>query len=1185
MGMVILFCQFIYYYLPAKDPPMPKTKIQVQTGNMHTAADADFAQSTHNTVTSNAAAKLIIKLAKKYLFEPTLLAASSSSTVAPLQADSIQTISTKDNVAAGAIVDRIASNYLKRKNSQLHESTVNYLRPLLDPEATLNNLLDKVTLTSEQNGEQIKTEWYLPLREVFSTVLKALDDLSEDAWPVPKGSTALAERSARRNDFDLTNNALAQARPTICATGIRHTWLQALDGYAEKRLPLNETDLILRELRAFTTTKILRNTLRIDITDDKDAKGEALIAFEQSFKDIFLPWLIEGKTPAVVLEGFNSVGGSISLQRSVLDEFNHIGILPNEIIKEKIKAYCSKKAFKETKCDFTPFLATVDAWLTKQAQWLYVGSTLKDVNPKEKLAKQIVNWLRSNEFSLGANQNEAASSTESVSLKHNGMEIFYLFSRLFTAFDVLHEKQELLAAADIGKGDEAVAFIEALAYLQALLTDKDIALSSLLQDSALDHMNSQLKQFEKGYTAWRESLYVDFITNFFSRWFADEKNIAVQGKLFITLSDLYFREQSLLTGAASSNAALSAPVIFLSDELIGQWRSKVNEEGVLYLQVYQVNRFILHALNYPATDWTPLFRESIITLLAFIRSGFNAAEADLNTAVRRDSYPDALLSQIDGLIAGYDSHQQEEPLTVTSQPAVSPVVLTPALISAGESLRLTDYLLSTPLVSDQLIRQLLDPNLGFDVNARDKDQLSPLHLAAAVGALTLVEALISAGADVNLIYNCRLSPLDAAEHYGHHDIVQLLLTHSSLDLYSTNEHGKLPLFIAISNNYSTDIVRRIMENCPANHRLDLVSRGDPQVLTLSADHPEYLRVILEPIPKTQRLSALKITDKYGISFLKRLVTKNPESLQIILEFYREEERLDVFNMPKVLSLAAAKPEYLKSILGLLSDNARLHNFKIEIEREYRQPALHFLARYPEALKIILEFYPDKQGLDKILSLVDRSGETLLCSLVKDIELLKIVLAAYPTDQRMDLFKITNQNGETLLHRIIHRPELLNIFFENCPAEQRMDALKLADKATPTALYLTVDYPESLKFILELLTEGQRLDLLRVSNCFDLTVLHFAVTNHPESLKVILEKFTEEQRLNLLTITDCANKTLLDLAKERQSSLKVIEDLTSNVSERHNKLSASSPKKSANSHSFFHAESIAAASSELSLFGP
>ncbi|WP_193786772.1 hypothetical protein, partial [Legionella moravica] len=76
------------------------------------------------------------------------------------------------------------------------------------------------TLIEEHNGQQVSTEWYLPLPEVYAVVLSALIDLDEKRWPVPPRSTAKNERLQRLQEFDRINNALAKATPRICSTGI-----------------------------------------------------------------------------------------------------------------------------------------------------------------------------------------------------------------------------------------------------------------------------------------------------------------------------------------------------------------------------------------------------------------------------------------------------------------------------------------------------------------------------------------------------------------------------------------------------------------------------------------------------------------------------------------------------------------------------------------------------------------------------------------------------------------------------------------------------------------------------------------------------------------------------------------------------------------------------------------------------
>ncbi|WP_148111700.1 hypothetical protein, partial [Legionella sp. km535] len=191
---------------------------------------AQGAQSTHNKVTSNAAAMLAIRLASRYLLRKTdreapdqsasstaaasSSSAASSSVVVPA---SEMTIEMTDNAKAQERMSRVRTRYEGRvKSSFLEAPTKAWLAATLSSR-NLSKELDRVTLVEEHNGQPVSTEWYLPLPEVYAVVLSALIDLDEKRWPVPPHSTAKNERLQRLQEFDRINNALAKATPRICS--------------------------------------------------------------------------------------------------------------------------------------------------------------------------------------------------------------------------------------------------------------------------------------------------------------------------------------------------------------------------------------------------------------------------------------------------------------------------------------------------------------------------------------------------------------------------------------------------------------------------------------------------------------------------------------------------------------------------------------------------------------------------------------------------------------------------------------------------------------------------------------------------------------------------------------------------------------------------------------------------------
>ncbi|RUR17234.1 hypothetical protein ELY21_11770, partial [Legionella sp. km535] len=333
---------------------------------------AQDAQSTHNKITSNAAAMLAIRLASRYLVRKTdndapaqpasstaATSSSSSASSSVVVPASEMTIEMTGNTKAQERMSRVRTRYEGRvKSSFLEAPTKAWLAATLSSR-TLSKELDRVTLVEERNGQQVSTEWYLPLPEVYAVVLSALIDLDEKRWPVPPHSTAKKERLQRLQEFDRINNALAKATPRICSTGIRHAWLMALDGYEGKRLPMNAEDVLMQGLFDFMVREVLGKQMNINLPDGRDPVGEERATFNEHFQSLFLPWAY-GTMPGTVRNAIKKAGGSDAARDFVLERFRTIRMAPDEQMMQKINGYCSKTGLQSIPCHFIPILAALE---------------------------------------------------------------------------------------------------------------------------------------------------------------------------------------------------------------------------------------------------------------------------------------------------------------------------------------------------------------------------------------------------------------------------------------------------------------------------------------------------------------------------------------------------------------------------------------------------------------------------------------------------------------------------------------------------------------------------------------------------------------------------------------------------------------------------------------------------------
>ena len=87
---------------------------------------------------------------------------------------------------------------------------------------------------------------------------------------------------------------------------------------------------------------------------------------------------------------------------------------------------------------------------------------------------------------------------------------------------------------------------------------------------------------------------------------------------------------------------------------------------------------------------------------------------------------------------------------------------------------------------------------GADVNAKDKDNMTPIHYAARSENVEVVKYLISKGLDVNAKNDYDSTPLHLAVHRGGKFDIEMIkyLVSEGADVNARNSYGKTPLHIA-----------------------------------------------------------------------------------------------------------------------------------------------------------------------------------------------------------------------------------------------------------------------------------------------------------------------------------------------------------------------------------------------------
>lgn len=185
---------------------------------------------------------------------------------------------------------------------------------------------------------------------------------------------------------------------------------------------------------------------------------------------------------------------------------------------------------------------------------------------------------------------------------------------------------------------------------------------------------------------------------------------------------------------------------------------------------------------------------------------------------------------------------------------------------------------------EDLIAELLDH--GFEADAKDSSQNTPLWWAARQGQHAVVELLLSQSHvnvnsrglkyDIYVGHYSATSPLGVAANMGKDGVVKLLIAREDLDVNLSDEHGISPLSSAARGGYST-IVKLLL----ARSDINVNSRDFEGVTPLSCaafwGHEDIVRQLIKR--KDIQVNAV---DRAGISPLAKAADRCHEDVVKIL---------------------------------------------------------------------------------------------------------------------------------------------------------------------------------------------------------------------------------------------------------------------------------------------------------------
>ena len=188
--------------------------------------------------------------------------------------------------------------------------------------------------------------------------------------------------------------------------------------------------------------------------------------------------------------------------------------------------------------------------------------------------------------------------------------------------------------------------------------------------------------------------------------------------------------------------------------------------------------------------------------------------------------------------------------------------------SAGRTSRLCPAMWEDPAVCQVFI------GAGADIETKNDEGRSPLHLASLSGALTTVQMLVDAGADVRAVSDKGSICLFFAACFGHTDTVRYLVSLPEVDV---NHQGKnlTALHLAVEGKYA-DVVQVLIDAGADIETKDDEGRSPLLVASISGDLTIVTKLVKAGADGTEGSMCLILAAYCGHTDIVRYLVSLPE---------------------------------------------------------------------------------------------------------------------------------------------------------------------------------------------------------------------------------------------------------------------------------------------------------------------